>query len=601
MLFMAGLMVVLTTVIYNILNKSTNTTKRISRSLQINSRLKEVLNTMVDAETGERGYIITGNELFLQPYLTSKQKNTPLVNPDSLLAYIPEYAEKVTDLNRFIKHKLGYVDTLIALVRAGKQAKAIEITNTGRGRLLMDSIRAAVNDMQAAEASKINSVYPAEVDDNKKIFVVLVSVAGCCIILLLVYYKMVLRNAHLREKTEAGLLEAKNIAETANRAKTNFLALMSHEIRTPMQDIIATSSLLSETGITDEQQAHCDTIYGASMALLSVVNDIIDFSRIETGAIPLENTPFVLRDCLDEVFAAAAPSTSLGRRLYYVEDTIPALIECDPARLRQVLLSILGNAPKAIENGEIGLSIRLISSTNDNLILRFTVMNTNASHFNMPENGQLAEENTRYQPENNLFGISSLRFSITARLISLMGGTIKLVDENSKGNTVTFTIKANRVDEKSSELFFSKRKKIDLLDSKLSNTLPLNILVADDYEMNQVLLVQILAKMGYSCKTARNGAEAAGMAIDTKFDVIFMDIAMPVMDGFEASKRISEYYINSFTPVIIGVTANALLEDKQKALEAGMVDLIIKPYKPVDVQDMLKKYGTQILTPLATT
>ncbi len=596
---MAGLMVVLTTVIYNILNKSNNTTKRISRSLQITNRLKEALNTMVDAETGERGYIITGNQIFLQPYLASKQKNTTPVNPDSLLAYIPEYNEKITALNKLIKQKIGYVDTLIGLMRAGKPAKAIEITNTGRGRLLMDSIRAMVNDMQTAEATKISSVYPAEVDDNKKIFVVLVSVAGCCIILLLIYFMMVLRNARLREKTEADLLEAKNIAETANKAKTNFLALMSHEIRTPMHDIIATSSLLSETGITAEQQDHCDTIYRASMALLSVVNDVIDFSRIETGAIPLENTPFVLRDCLDEVFSAAAPSTAQGRRLYYVEETIPELIECDPARLRQVLLSILGNSPKAIENGEIGLSIRLISTANDAMLLRFTVMNTNASNFNTPEESTTNDESEGYQLENNLFGISSLRFSITARLISLMGGTIKLVDEHGKGNTVTFTITVHKVDEKSSELFFSKRKKLDLLDSKLSSNLPLNILVADDYEMNQVLLVQILAKMGYSCKTARNGAEAAGLAIDTKFDIIFMDIAMPVMDGIEASKRISEYYINSFTPVIIGVTANALLEDKQKGLEAGMDDFIIKPYKPVDVQHILKKYGTQIVKPLA--
>jgi len=445
------------------------------------------------------------------------------------------------------------------------------------------------------EGNRISRVYPEELNDNNKIFILLVSVAGCCILLLLIFYQMVLRNARLREKTEAELLEAKNIAETANKAKTSFLALMSHEIRTPMHDIVATSSLLLETGITEEQKSHSDTIYRASMALLSVVNDIIDFSRIETGAIPLEHTPFVLRDCLDEVFSAAAPSTLHGRRLYYIDDAIPELIECDPARLRQVLLSILGNSPKAIENGEIGLSVRLLGSEHGSLQLRFTVMNTSASNFDNPEDAPVVDEST--EPiENNLFGISSLRFSITARLISLMGGTIKLMDENSKGNTVTFTIKASKVDTKSSELFFAKRKKIEMLDGKLANNLPLNILVVDDYEMNQVLLVQILAKMGYTCKTARNGAEATGLAVDTKFDIIFMDIVMPVMDGIEATKRIREYYVNSDTPLIVGVTANALMKDKQRGIEAGMNDFIIKPYKPLDVQSLIKKWGPQVLT-----
>jgi signal transduction histidine kinase/CheY-like chemotaxis protein len=594
---MAVLLVMLTAVIYNILHKADAIGKKVSRSVQITNRLKEVLNTVIDAEAAERGYIITKNVAFLKPYITANQNKPSTINGDSLLAFMPEYKERVVLLNGLINEKITYVNNVIAAIGAGNQRQAIDITNTGKGTILIDSIRSVINEMQITENNKVNNIYNEQLGYNKTILLLLIADVACCILLLIVFYQMVLRNARLREKTEADLVTSKNLAETANKAKTNFLALLSHEIRTPMHDIIATSSLLSETGITDEQQALSNNIYRGCMALLSVVNDIIDFSRIESGTIPLENTPFVLHDCLEEVFSAAAPSRLPGRRLYYIDENIPELIECDPARLRQVLLSILGNSPTAIENGEIGLSVRLVSSTNDVLNIRFTIMNTSSSNFNNPGELNLATDENGEKMENNLFGISSLRLSITARLISLMGGTIKLMDENNKGNTVTFTIKANKVDVKSSELFFAKRKKIELLDTKMAANLPLAILVADDYEMNLILLVQILAKMGYTCKTARNGAEAAGLAVDTPFDIIFMDIVMPVMDGIEATKRIREYYVQSDTPLIIGVTANALMKDNKRGAEAGMNDFLIKPYKPIDVQELLKKWASHALKP----
>jgi CheY-like chemotaxis protein len=460
--------------------------------------------------------------------------------------------------------------------------------------MLTDSIKKIVNNIQILEDSKVEAAFKEETNINKEIIFLLIGGLASCLVFLVVLYLTATRNAKLLEKAEADLLSAKNISDTANKAKTNFLALMGHEIRTPMHNIIATSSLLSETCLTDEQQAHANTIHRSSMALLAVVNDIIDFSRIENGEMPLENIPFVLRDCLDEVFSASGLPLAQKRTVYHIDENIPELIECDPVRLRQILMSLLGEKTKSVENGEVGLSVRLLHSNNDALDIKFTIINTTAKPLGDKEGHTVMDESSDVG-KYNLFGISSFRFSIAARLISLMGGTIKLRDEGDKGNTAAFNIKAFKVDGKATEKIITEGNKIGQLEKTIANALPLSILVVDDHEMNQVLLVQILAKMGYGCKTARNGSEAAGLAIETKFDIIFMDILMPIMDGIEATKRIREYYINSETPFIIGVTANALVKEEKKGIEAGMNDFLIKPYKPIDVQNLIKKWAPHIL------
>lgn len=437
--------------------------------------------------------------------------------------------------------------------------------------------------IQAAENRVLTVVNKQELNANKNVIILLFSGVAGCLLLLYIFYQMILRNARLREKTEADLLEAKNIAEAANKAKTTFLATMSHEIRTPMHDIIGSISLLAETPLTDEQQKYTGTIQRSSMALLAVVNDIIDFSHIESGKIPLENSPFVLGDCLNEVFAVAGNQVAGNKVSYHIDENLPALIECDAARLRQVLMSVAGDTFKTREGGEIECSVRLLSEDRNVLEIE----------FNVSRGGSLANELVWTEGEigkDSLFGMSAIRFSIAARLVSLMGGNIKVFNETGQGHRITFIIKATRVDKAATDNYFNRRKDIQWLDNEQGDKIPLRMLVVDDHEMNQVLLVQILTKMGYTCKTARNGVEAAGMAIEEKFDIIFMDIVMPVMDGVDATKRIREYYVNTDTPLIVGVTANALLQEKQRGFDAGMNDFLIKPYKPADIKKLIEKW-----------
>ena len=442
------------------------------------------------------------------------------------------------------------------------------------------------NNIQFAENSKINTLYAEELKANKNILVLLCSGVAGCLLLLFIFYQMVLRNAKLREKTEAGLLDAKNIAETANKAKSTFLATMSHQIRTPMHDIIGSASLLAETNLSEEQQKHTDVIQRSGMALLAVVNDIIDFSHIESGKIPFENSAFVLRDCLNEALSAAIDT---GKKIVYkIDKNLPELVDCDPARLRQILMSVASDAITLSESDGLECDVRVVKEDDGTLEIEFNIITiiSAAPGIDGSEFGNTVKGKT----PDNLFGMPAIRFSTAARLVSLMGGNIKVINDSGRGNRVTFNIKANKVDGHAAEKFLNRRKEIQWLDNNADEQLPLRILVVDDHEMNQVMLVRILTKMGYTCKTARNGVEAAVMAIEEIFDVIFMDIVMPVMDGVDATKRIREYYVNTDTPLIVGVTANALLQEKRRGFDAGMNDFLIKPYKPVDVKNLLEKW-----------
>jgi len=586
---MAVVMVVVTTVIYWVLDKSGASARQLTHSLQINSHLKEAQTAITDAEARGTEYVLTGNKSLPGLSENLDLTNNTALNPDSMLAAMPEYATEVKKLNTLISAKVNAIKSLVTAVDAGKKQQAAALINTGTGRLLMDSIKLAINAIQVAEGNRRNVISAEEVNANKSIFTLLCSGVMICLLLLLIFYQMILRNAKLREKTEDDLVEAKNIAEAANRAKTNFLATMSHEIRTPMHNIISTASMLAETPLTSEQQKYAGIIQRSSMTLLAVVNDIIDFGNIETGRIPLDNSAFALRDCLEEVLTAAGTDNTGNKINYRIDGSLPRLIDCDPVRLRQVLMTITSTSLKNNITGHIDCNVRLVTEADNVLEIEFNIINTHLTPEEMDAvNLQPGEENISVK--ESLFGMSSIRFSIAARLVSLMGGNIKVTTDTGKSISTTFTIKANKVDTKAAENYFNRRSQVKWMDGNSGDKIPLHILVVDDHELNLALLVQMLTKLGHTCSSARNGVEAAGMAIEEKFDIVFMDISMPVMDGIDATKRIREYYINTDTPLIIGVTANALFTEKQKGFDAGMNDFLIKPYKPVDIKNMLDKW-----------
>ena len=408
--------------------------------------------------------------------------------------------------------------------------------------------------------------------------VITVFIAGVLIfiILLLIFYRMVLTNISYRSESDSQLRAAKNAAEDANHSKTQFLSTMSNELRTPLNHVLSSASLLQQTRLDEQQKKMVSVIHRGAVSLLSVINDSLDFFKIESGKLTLENNPLVLKDCIEEVRTLLLADSQQIAINYQIAPQVPALIVSDITRLRQVLMNLLGNAVQFTDTGILQLDVELQSEQAGSLQLQFKIADAGD------------KDNTTYTPPSldeamYTTHYTGLGLSIAARLVALMGGAVK-IESTSGGSVFTFTIRAGKVVDTQARTATDTNG--DKIDKELSKKIPLRILSADDNEMSQLVLSSILMKMGYQCDVAKNGTEAVAKAVEEKYDLIFMDMFMPEMDGIEATKRIREFHLQSARPVIIALTANAL-DDASKFKQAGINSFIVKPIKPKDIEQAI--------------
>lgn len=410
--------------------------------------------------------------------------------------------------------------------------------------------------------------------------------------------KELLKEIEIRKQREKEILEAKEMAIAAMNSKSQFLSTMSHEIRTPMNGVLGMADLLTYTQLTQEQKGYLEIIQMSGKSLLTIINDILDFSKIESGKIAFENKPIDFKKFIRKTIELSQV-IDFEKNLkitHHIDDEIPDYILSDSTRLQQILLNLVNNAIKFTPEGEISIKVSLLSQINEELELKFAVKDTG---IGIPANklNRLFKSFSQVDSSHSRkYGGTGLGLVISSKLLELMNGQIWVESKVNVGTTFFFTIKTQA--QKFHIIDNSKREKLEkkiAFNGKTdrSNSAAgrkVSIMVAEDNPVNLKLFVFILTKLGYNTDIAENGEDVLKLMKLKKYDIIFMDVQMPVMDGIETTEKIIQIYGHEARPIIIALTANAMVEDREKCINAGMDDYISKPIKIDDIEMALEKW-----------
>ena len=402
-----------------------------------------------------------------------------------------------------------------------------------------------------------------------------------------------LRDITELKKAEEILKESVAKSIQATKAKSEFLANMSHEVRTPLNGIMGMASLLKETPLTPEQAKYVEILKNSADNLLVIVNDVLDFSKIEANKMSLEKIDFKIKSLIEDVCHILAP-VALKKELTFqaeLHSQLPEVVSGDPTRLRQILMNLVNNALKFTPKGSVVIKVSPVDQNK----IKFEVKD---SGIGIPKDSlneifvpfsQVDTSTTRQ------FGGTGLGLSICRQLVELMGGQLEVESEVNKGSTFSFIIELNQVS--SSRLTEAKPKSgasVDELSAKLINE-KLKILLVDDNEENRFLILTYLKKFPFTIDIAENGEIALEKMKQTTYDIVLMDIQMPIMDGLEATKlyRTWEKTQRQTSTFIVALSAHALADEMKKSLDAGCDRHITKPIKKITLFETLWELASQ--------
>ncbi|PZQ55226.1 MAG: hypothetical protein DI570_22175 [Phenylobacterium zucineum] len=561
------LLAALVITLFGQLDRAAEVRSKADRTYQARQEIQELLSAVQDVETGARGYVLTGDLRFEEPYRRGAELAAAHLQHLKALPISEDHPADFAQLSRLVAEKIAVSDSMIRLQDARRHDEAVDLVRSGAGKRRMDQIRILLTSWDDEETTAFAAVRRAEQHSADQLQVVLAGLVSGIILLLLVAGGFTLIARHEGKAQAEELRRGRDEAEAASRAKSRFLAVMSHELRTPLNGVIGMTHALATTPLTSKQREYLDVISASGESLVVLINDILDLSKIEAGRLELDPHPFCLPEVIDSAVALWRPTTTekglaLECRL---SPDLPLWVEGDPVRLRQVLTNLLSNAVKFTGDGHIRIHAL---PTADGVEL--TVSDTGVGMSPEVQEKLFADYAQADASTAGRFGGTGLGLAISRNLCRMMGGDLTVSSVEGVGSAFRASFALPPADAPA-----KGGAPIGEADARARR-----ILAVDDNPTNRAVITALVEAFGFNVVTADSGAAGLEALAAADFDLVLMDINMPVMDGPTALRAIRAGQAGAPDVPVVALTAEAMSGDAERYLAMGFDGYLTKPISP---------------------